>query len=133
MKLHRLTLRNFCQFRGEQTIDFFSEGVGNISIVVADHGQGKTTLVNAIRWALFGTEGFSKDFPNPKFLSFQGYRGETPPSKNEAPEVALEFSIGGKLYQIKRHHYISDTHQESPCSRLSIVEPSGRAVSGDAA
>jgi DNA sulfur modification protein DndD len=49
--LHSLTIKNFGPFRGKQTIDFPREG---IVIVYGENMRGKTSLLNAIRYVLFG-------------------------------------------------------------------------------
>ncbi|MCX5729629.1 MAG: AAA family ATPase, partial [Nitrospirae bacterium] len=51
LKLKKLTLDNFGPFKGSQSIDFADDGVG---IVYGENMRGKTTLLNAIRYALFG-------------------------------------------------------------------------------
>ncbi len=48
-----MTISNFGPYKGTQTIDFTDhEGV---TIFWGDNGRGKTTLLNAFRYALFGT------------------------------------------------------------------------------
>src|SRR4051812_32034953 len=50
--LESLTLENFGPFKGGQVIEFPSKGV---LIIYGDNGGGKTHLLNALRFALFGT------------------------------------------------------------------------------
>lgn len=52
IKLSSLILENFGPYKGQQTIDFPKEGV---VIVYGENMRGKTSLLNAIRYALFGT------------------------------------------------------------------------------
>jgi len=47
-----LTIENFGPFKGNQTIDFTSEN--GVTIIWGDNGRGKTTLLNILRYALFG-------------------------------------------------------------------------------
>ena len=55
MKLQELQLTNFRQFYGEQLIEFAS-GVGdkNITVLHGYNGAGKTALLNAFIWCLYG-------------------------------------------------------------------------------
>jgi DNA sulfur modification protein DndD len=61
MILERLTLRNFCLYRGEQTFDLApvpalrGGGIRPIVLFGGTNGAGKTTLLDAIQLALYGT------------------------------------------------------------------------------
>lgn len=48
----RMTLTNFGPYKGEQTIDFTDKS--GVIIFWGNNGRGKTTLLNAFRFALFG-------------------------------------------------------------------------------
>ncbi len=54
MILKQIKLKNFRQFYGEQTIVISPPGKNNITLVHAENGVGKTTLLNAVLWSLFG-------------------------------------------------------------------------------
>lgn len=49
----KMTLVNFGPYKGEQTIDFTDQS--GVTIVWGNNGRGKTTLLNAFRFGLFGT------------------------------------------------------------------------------
>ncbi|MFT3783698.1 MAG: AAA family ATPase [Nibricoccus sp.] len=66
MILERLVIENFRQFRGRQEIIFSDNRSRNVTLVHAENGFGKTTLLNAFRWVLHGTEGLTKDFEKPE-------------------------------------------------------------------
>lgn len=51
LRVDRLILENFGPYKGRQIIEFPSEGT---TIVYGENGHGKTHLLNAIRYALFG-------------------------------------------------------------------------------
>lgn len=53
LTLRSLTLENFGPYKGSQRIEFPADG--GVSIVYGENMRGKTTLLNAIRYALFGT------------------------------------------------------------------------------
>lgn len=53
MRLRKVDLHNFRQFYGDQSI-VFADGVDkNVTLIHAENGFGKTTLLNSIFWALF--------------------------------------------------------------------------------
>lgn len=51
LTLNRITLKNFGPYKGKQSIDFPKDG---IVIVYGDNMRGKTSLLNAIRYSLYG-------------------------------------------------------------------------------
>ena len=71
MILKKVTLCNFKNFRGKQTIDFTHNTLNrkNIILIGGANGAGKTTLVDAIRLCLFGKHfngytGYTSNYPN---------------------------------------------------------------------
>ncbi len=63
MKLISLTLEDFRQFRGRQTLSFAGEADRNTTLIYGPNGGGKTTILNAFIWAFYGT--FTDDFEQP--------------------------------------------------------------------
>ena len=57
MILERLVLDNFRQFKGRQEIVFSDLKERNVTIVHAENGFGKTTILKALLWALYGRDG----------------------------------------------------------------------------
>ncbi len=66
MILERLVVENFRQFRGRQEIIFSDNRSRNVTLVHAENGFGKTTLLNAFRWVFHGAEGLTDDFEKPQ-------------------------------------------------------------------
>jgi len=61
MRIERIDLINYRQFRNV-SIDFGKSLTQDLHIIVADNGTGKTNLLNAINWCLYGNEPhLSKD------------------------------------------------------------------------
>lgn len=56
MFLDYLEITNFRPYYGTQRIDFGFNDNENLTIILADNGSGKTSLVNALTWALYGEE-----------------------------------------------------------------------------
>lgn len=62
MILHKLTMQNFRQFRGTQSIEFASDADGkNITVVFGENGRGKTGIFRAIMFCLYGDIRLSQD------------------------------------------------------------------------
>ncbi len=60
MLLSSIKLVDFRQFYGEQVINFSTNDKKNITLIHAENGVGKTTILNAILWCFF--EKLSSDF-----------------------------------------------------------------------
>lgn len=59
MTIHKLTLCNFRQFIGEQTVYFSTDKKKNVTVFVGDNTSGKTTFTNAFQWILYDNTAFS--------------------------------------------------------------------------
>lgn len=55
MKLHSITLTNFRQFKDEQRFDLQSDVLKPVTLLFGANGAGKTTVLNAFTWALYGS------------------------------------------------------------------------------
>ena len=86
----RLTLFEVGPFASETTVDFTR--LGSLFLVSGDTGSGKSTLFDAIMYALYGKLTGTRDAVN--FVS-----AFIVPS---GPYVSFEFSIGSKHYYVKR-------------------------------
>lgn len=55
MRFESIKIHNFRQYR-DLTFDFSLNGANDIHLVIATNGTGKTNLLNAINWCLYGDE-----------------------------------------------------------------------------
>jgi DNA sulfur modification protein DndD len=62
MWLSQITLKDFRCFNGEHSIEFSQDPERNVTLIHAENGVGKTTLLNALLWCFYGqtTERFEK-------------------------------------------------------------------------
>jgi DNA sulfur modification protein DndD len=97
MKLHRIELKNFRQFYGEKALDISTEKAKNVTVVHAENGVGKTTLLNAVLWTFYGT--FTSKLAQPdKVINFEAEKqGKTSAS------VGVQFEQEGVDYRAQRH------------------------------
>jgi exonuclease SbcC len=96
---HRLRLRNFMCYREEQSLDF--SGI-HLACLTGDNGHGKSALLDAMTWALWGKARARRD---DELITL----GET------EMWVELEFDLMGQRYRIwrqrsKRGQGQSDLH-----------------------
>lgn len=58
MLIKKLELENFRQYIGSQTIEFSTDKEKNVTVLIGVNTSGKTTLVRAFEWVLYGTNEF---------------------------------------------------------------------------
>lgn len=88
MKIHRLRMLNFRQHaRTEMTFD------SGITAIIGPNGSGKTTVLEAIAWALYGQPAIRGQRDGVRFLG-AGARAQV--------EVELDFELGGHQYRVTR-------------------------------
>ena len=56
MKFVKLRMLNFMRYKGENSLDFSRDDRKNVTVVLGDNTVGKTTLAQAFRWVLWGTD-----------------------------------------------------------------------------
>ena len=67
MLIKSITLNNFRQFKGKQILEFSTDTDKNVTVLLGDNTFGKTTILQAFNWCLYGMADFPKD-SNPDFL-----------------------------------------------------------------
>ena len=94
MRPHKLTISAFGPYAGQTEIDFDKFGTQGLFLITGDTGAGKTTIFDAITYALFGeASGSSRD--DSMFRS-------TYADPDVPTFVELQFEYGGKHYLVKR-------------------------------
>lgn len=92
MILRKISLKNFRQFYGEQSITIAPPGTRNVTLVHAENGVGKTTLLNALLWTFFNetTKRFEQ---KDKIINF-----EAEGDGDATARVEIEFENDGSTY-----------------------------------
>lgn len=94
MRPHKLTISAFGPYAGNVEVDFDKFGNNGLFLITGDTGAGKTTIFDAITYALFGAAS-GKERDDSMFRSTY--------AKPETPTfVELEFEYAGKQYKVKR-------------------------------
>ncbi len=95
MRPIKLTVAAFGPYAKENTIEFDKFGKGGLYLITGDTGAGKTTLFDAISYALYGEP--SGDNRTTAMLRSEYATPETP------TKVELVFEYMGKRYTLKRN------------------------------
>jgi len=59
MLIKELSLHNFRQYKGDQSIVFSQDPEKNVTVILGKNTSGKTTLVQAFRWCLYEDSNFT--------------------------------------------------------------------------
>ncbi len=94
MRLHKLEVTAFGPFARTETVDFDALGADGLFLLHGQTGAGKTTILDAVAFALYGTvPGARKD--GKRFLSDHAAPGAV-------PTVMLDATLGGRRMRITR-------------------------------
>ena len=67
MIIKSITLNNFRQFKGKQSLNFSCDPEKNVTVMLGDNTFGKTTILQAFNWCFYNFVIFPKE-SNPDFL-----------------------------------------------------------------
>jgi DNA sulfur modification protein DndD len=94
--LQRLTVKNFRQFRGEHTLDFAASPEQNVTLVLGYNTFGKSALLNAVHFALYGE--VQPDFDEAEDL----LNHDAATARESQVEVRLRFEFQQREYEVTR-------------------------------
>ncbi len=127
MILREIQIQNFRQITGSQKISLAQPGDNCLTVILGENASGKTTLIQACLWCLYG----KKDFENPTELASYHAVANLPADETTTTvRVRLVFDARGHRYTAERS---IDFEQESDGSlaagetqfHVMTVDPSG--------
>ncbi|MFC5154260.1 AAA family ATPase [Streptomyces amakusaensis] len=95
MRLHRLTITAFGPFGAVQEIDFDALSTGGIFLLHGPTGAGKTSVLDAVCFALYGSVPGARQSPGTSLRSDHAAPGLL-------TEVVLELTVGGRRLRVGR-------------------------------
>ncbi len=112
MKLHRLRLVNFRQHADTEIA--FGDGITGI---IGPNGSGKTSLLEAIAWAIYGNAAARGDKD-----SIRNLRAKA----RASVRVELEFGLGSHSFRVERGLNNAELYQDGVVVANSLKEVTGR-------
>ena len=132
MKLHSLTTRNFMPYKGEMELTFPQDEQRNVMIVFGDNMRGKTSILNAIRWAFYGEAlgRHSRPIPLQEIINKDATLAD-----DWRVEVHVKFDANGYAYDLRRvadrRQLVATPSNPEDFTRSIHLTRDGSTVSGD--
>jgi DNA sulfur modification protein DndD len=125
MYMAHLSIKNFRPFYGEHNFEFDRETVDKFTVIEAKADVGKTSLISAIVWALYGKEGEEEVHQKalPPFNSSMGFEMED----GDVDAVSVEFTLndakdGLPVYTIRRNMQVMKSGDSLTFPYGSVLE-----------
>lgn len=99
MIINRLEMFNFRQYIGLQSVEFSTDKDKNVTVLIGVNTSGKTTIVRAFEWCLYGKNGFEDTV-----LLNSEVRTNMKESDVQEVWVSVTFTHDDIVYTIKRSH-----------------------------
>ena len=103
MIIHKLEMYNFRQYIGYQEVSFSADPHKNVTVLIGVNTSGKTTIIRAFEWCLYGKNGFED-----QILLNSEVRDNMNVGDTQDVWVAVTFSHadsnGEKVYTLKRKY-----------------------------
>lgn len=130
MLIKKLELENFRQYIGKQTVEFSTDREKNVTVLIGVNTSGKTTLVRAFEWVLYGTNEFDDKVLLNKNVAENMQVGETKAVKGELT-IEHESETGETItYVIERKQIYTCTGTSVRANvseaKISYLQPDGQ-------
>ncbi|MFD7077141.1 AAA family ATPase [Nocardioides sp. NPDC059952] len=134
MKLQSITLTNFRQFKGTQTVDLTSDAIKPVTLLFGANGSGKTTLLNAFTWGLYGN--MSEDVEHQDRMVTDSAWRALPIGESIDVAIEIKFDHEGQDYRLLRSATLRKESDEqgpfSPRLQLWMTRRDGSSEVSDA-
>ncbi len=116
MLIKQIALKNFRQYKDLQVVEFSCDKDKNVTVILGDNTSGKTTLIQAFNWCLYGTTSFkTRELINSETLQ------EMSMFSSDEVSVEVELQHEDKLYVIRRTQVVTKNEGNKPsCARASL-------------
>ena len=116
MIINRLEMYNFRQYIGHQSVDFSTDPNKNVTVLIGINTSGKTTIVRAFEWCLYGKNGFE----DPVLLNSE-VRDNMNPGDVQESWVSVTFTYDGRVHTLKRKFKYTCTERSVKDDKIDVV------------
>lgn len=127
MLIKQITLSNFRQYKEKQVVEFSCDKEKNVTVILGDNTSGKTTLIQAFNWCLYGLTSFkTRELINSESLQEMGLY-----STNEV-SVEVELLHEERLYVIRRTQTVTKNEiNRAPTFARPILKVEYKETNGE--
>ncbi len=139
MILHRLTLKNFGLFSGEQTFNLTPRMKYNkrrpVILIGGKNGSGKTTILEAVRLCLYGPRSLGNRVSRKEYHEYLAstiHHSQATLLQSERASIALEFEYahsGEKNYYHVERRWVSPQSTKKPIGDSLIIHKDNEPLS----
>jgi DNA sulfur modification protein DndD len=121
VKLRRVVIKDFRPFYGTQELSFSHGKNRNVTVVHAENGLGKTALLNALLWALYGKDGLTEDVEQPDRIvnEVTAANGKDSPADTHA-EVIVFFDHDDDEFILRRKLTLANQMADASKTELRL-------------
>jgi len=127
MKLYKIAIVNYRQYKGENIINFSVDPNKNFTVIQGESGTGKSNIMNTIIWCLYGDEMFRSKNEGRKIMNEHALQ-ELRDGESADASVTVVIGEYGPKYEFKRK--ITYTRQGNHYAEGGNVF-SGREITDD--
>ena len=115
MIINKLEMYNFRQYIGYQSVEFSTDPDKNVTVLIGVNTSGKTTIVRAFEWCLYGKNGFEDPILLNSDVKDNMHKGD-----RQDTWVAVTFTFDNKVYTIKRRYAYICSSRENIDGKLVV-------------
>lgn len=116
MIIKKLEMFNFRQYIGCQSVEFSTDPHKNVTVLIGVNTSGKTTIVRAFEWCLYGKNAFDD-----KILLNSDVRSNMNVGDIQQVWVSVTFVHDGKTYTIKRLYQYTCSERKENNGEVSVL------------
>lgn len=126
MLIKQIALKNFRQYKDLQVVKFSCDKEKNVTVILGDNTSGKTTLIQAFNWCLYGTTSFkTRELINSETLQQMDMFSSAEVS------VEVELKHEDKLYVIRRTQVVTKNEGDKPSCARAILKVEYQEENGE--
>ena len=131
MKLKKIVLQNFRQFYGKQELNLETSDIANVIVIHGENGAGKTTILEAFSWCLYGKMDLtqSKNILNEKVFN------DISDGMSSDAKIVLYFEDRHKEYLVTRSvqvKKVGNSQYHTPSDQTFNVSQNGTLIASPA-